>query len=181
MGSWCCGNTWGSPLGTGGSGGRGAGQSNHRHLHWGVLSSGGGWNSQGHVLSHRYLPHWTSGILNVKSLGHRWRTGGEGWVDWLGGDQLCQGGGVKFCGCLDGVVWCGGHFFGGGARRQDGEDCGAGDGGEPAVDGTAVAVDYVDEAGSAVAGSVVVAASDDVGAGDVGVETPQSSTYVAGS
>ena len=79
------------------------------------------------------------------------------------------------------MVWCGGHFFGGGARQQDGEDCGAGDGGEPAVDGTAVAVDYVDEAGSAVAGSVVVAASDDVGAGDVGAETLQSSTYVAGS
>ena len=121
----------------------------------------------------------------MKSWGRRWRKAGEDWVDRVGGDQLCQGGGGKFCGCLDGVVWCGGHFFGG-ERQQDGEHCGAGDGGEPAVDGTAVAADYVDEAGSAVAGSavagsVVVAASDDVGAGDAEAETLQSSIFVAGS
>ena len=126
----------------------------------------------------------------MKSWGRRWRKAGEDWVDRVGGDQPCQGGGGKFCGCLDGVVWCGGRFFGG-ERQQDGEHCGAGDGGEPAVDGTAVAADYVDEAGSAVAGSavagsavagsVVVVASDDVGAGDAEAETLQSSIYVAGS
>ena len=116
----------------------------------------------------------------MKSWGRRWRKAGEDWVDRVGGDQPCQGGGGKFCGCLDGVVWCGGHFFGG-ERQQDGEHCGAGDGGEPAVDGTAVAVDYVDEAGSVVAGSVVVAVSDDVVAGDAEAETLQSSLYVAGS
>lgn len=132
------------------------------------------------MLSHRYPPHWISGILNVKSWGHRWRKAGEDWEDQVGGDQPGWGGGVKFCGYLDGVAWCGGHFFGG-EQQQDGERCGAGDGGEQAVVGTAVAADYVDEAGSAVVGSVVVAASDDVGAGDVEAETLQSSIYVAGS
>ena len=55
-------------------------------------------------------------ILNVKSWGRRWRKAGEDWVDRVGGDQ---GGWGKFCDCLDGVVWCGGHFFGG-ERQQDG-------------------------------------------------------------